>query len=128
MRHLISVYQLLHSNTFPTPLYAFYRYSKCEFSITILITYITYNSRLNRSSYQRRSAKKALLKYFAVFTGKHLCWILYTKHKCFPVNIAKFLKTLILKKICEQLLLTKKLSPFCTLFSRTSSSYEEKLN
>ena len=27
------------------------------------------------------------------------------KHKCFPVNIAKFLRTLILKNICERLLL-----------------------
>ena len=27
------------------------------------------------------------------------------QHRCFPVNIATFLKTLILMKICEQLLL-----------------------
>ena len=27
------------------------------------------------------------------------------RHRCFPVNIAKFLRTLILMKICEQLLL-----------------------
>ena len=27
------------------------------------------------------------------------------QHRCFPVNIAKFLRTLILMKICEQLLL-----------------------
>ena len=27
------------------------------------------------------------------------------RHRCFPVNIAKFLRALILMKICEQLLL-----------------------
>ena len=32
-----------------------------------------------------------VLKNFAIFTGKHLCWSL--QHRCFPVNIAKFLRT-----------------------------------
>ena len=59
-------------------------------------------------------------KNFANFTGKPLCWSLFLKscrveawniikkrlqHKCFPVNILKFLKTPILKNICERLLL-----------------------
>ena len=30
-----------------------------------------------RSSHQRCSIKKAVLRYFAVFTGKHLCWSLF---------------------------------------------------
>lgn len=38
--------------------------------------------------------KKAALKNFAVFTEK--C-------RCFPVNIAKFLRTPVLKNICERL-------------------------
>ena len=53
--------------------------------------------------------KKAVLKNFAIFTGKHLCWSLINlkgfwacitctptkrfQHRSFPVNIAKFLLT-----------------------------------
>ena len=63
--------------------------------------------------------KKAALKNFAIFTGKHLCWSLFFKvadlqarnvikkrlqHRCFPVNIANDLRTPILKNICEVLL------------------------
>ena len=32
-----------------------------------------------RSSHPRCSMKKAFLKYFAIFTGKHLCWSLLIK-------------------------------------------------
>ena len=38
------------------------------------------------------------------------------QHRCFPVNIAEFLSTLILMKICEQLLL-----PFLLLTANISS-------
>ena len=41
--------------------------------------------------------KEAVFKNFAIFTGKQLCWNLL------PVNIAKFLRTSILKNICERL-------------------------
>ena len=44
--------------------------------------------------------KKVVLKNFAVFTGKHLCWSLFfiimqafkkrLQHMCFPVNTVKF--------------------------------------
>ena len=53
--------------------------------------------------------KKAVFKNFAIFTGKHLCWSLFLiklqalwrgtlfkkrhQHRCFPINIAKFLRT-----------------------------------
>ena len=49
--------------------------------------------------------KIGILKNIAIFTGKHLCWsiinkVLFNKfikkrlqHRCFPVNIANFLKT-----------------------------------
>ena len=68
--------------------------------------------------------KKALLKNFAIFTGKYLCWSLFLikllafraatikkrlQHKCLPVNIAKYLRTPLLKNICECLLLMKHL-------------------
>ena len=60
--------------------------------------------------------KKAVLNNLAILIGKHLCWSLFLiqasnfitkrlQHRCFPVNIAKFLKTSILKGICERLLL-----------------------
>ena len=64
---------------------------------------------------------KQIIKNFAIFIGKRLCWSLFitklqayrpaillkrdSKHSCFPVNIAKFLRTPILKNICERLLL-----------------------
>ena len=43
---------------------------------------------------------------FNKLTGFKTCNFLIKRlqHRCFPVNIAKFLKTLILMKICEQLL------------------------
>ena len=75
----------------------------------------------SRSSHQSCPIEKADFKNFAIFTGKHLCWSLLLidlwasraatflkkglRHRCFPVNIAKFLRTIILVKICEQVLL-----------------------
>ena len=64
--------------------------------------------------------KKAVLKTFDIFTGKHLFCSFFNKvaglrpvsvlkkrlqHRYFPVNIAKFLRTPILRNICERLLL-----------------------
>ena len=63
--------------------------------------------------------KKAILKSFTILTGKHLCRSYKVaglktfsfikkrrQFRCFPVSITKCLRTLILKNICEQLLLT----------------------
>ena len=74
-----------------------------------------------RSRHRRCSAKKgAVLKKFAIFTGKYLCWSLFsmnvqalgpasllkgTPTRSFPVKFLKFLRTPILKNNCEQLLL-----------------------
>ena len=70
--------------------------------------------------WRRCSAKKDVLKIFANFTGKHLCWSLFLiKIQVFrPVTLskrdsntaiflkfAKFLRTSILKDICKRLLL-----------------------
>ena len=44
-----------------------------------------------RSSHRRCSKKKAVLENLTIFTGKHLCWS--NQHRCFPVNISKFLRT-----------------------------------
>ena len=65
---------------------------------------------INRSSHQRCSIKKGVLRDFAKFTGKHLYESLFLNkviglepatllkkrlwHRCFPVNLAKFLRTL----------------------------------
>ena len=65
--------------------------------------------------------KKVVLTNFAKLTGKHQCRSLFFNkvaglmpatllkmrlwHKCFVVNFAKFLRTPILKNICERLLL-----------------------
>ena len=75
----------------------------------------------SRSSLRRCSIKKGVLKNFAKFTGKHLCQGLFSNkvgglrpatllkkrlwHGCFPVNFPIFLRTSILKNICERLLL-----------------------
>ena len=48
-----------------------------------------------------------------LFTGKHMC--LRLQHACFPVNIAKLLKTPILKNIYERLLLLPKVWLYCFL-------------
>ena len=43
--------------------------------------------------------KKGVLKNFSKFTGKHLCQSFFFnkvpggRHRCFPVNFAKFLRT-----------------------------------
>ena len=72
----------------------------------------------HRDSHQGCSTKKALLKNFAIFTGKQQCWSLFLiklqtgtfikkrlQQSCFPVNIVKSSRTPILKNICERLLL-----------------------
>ena len=64
--------------------------------------------------------KKGVLENFSSFTGKHLCWSLYLiklqvfmpatllktlQHRYFHVKFTKFLRTLILKNICQRLFL-----------------------
>ena len=66
--------------------------------------------------------KETVLKNFAIFKGRHLCWSLFfnkvaglqacnlikkrLQHSCFPVKIANFLKTSILKNIYKWVLLS----------------------
>ena len=91
------------------------------FSEQLLFRTAIFHNSYYRSSYQRCSIKKAVLQNFAIFTGKNLCWSLFLiklqafsattllktrlQLKCFPANITKFLRTSILKNICERLLL-----------------------
>ena len=86
-------------------------------------TYLAFQN--NRQKSLELSYKKAILKNFAIFTGKRLYWSLFLikfqscrpatslkrDSNTFPVNIVKFLKTLILKDIYEQLLVNKVSGP-----------------
>ena len=69
-----------------------------------------------RSSHQRCSVRKGVLRNFAKFTGGHLCQNLFlikrrpllTRriwHRYFPVNFAKFLRTPFLQNTSGRLLL-----------------------
>ena len=64
---------------------------------------------MSRNSHWMCYIKKTIFKHFAIFIGKNQSWSLFLiklfQHRCFPVNIAKFLRTPILKNICKQLLL-----------------------
>ena len=56
--------------------------------------------------------KKSVLWNVAKLTGKHLCQSLFfnnvagVRHRCFPVNFAKFLRTIFLQKTSGRLLLS----------------------
>ena len=93
-----------------------------------------------KSSQPRCSVKKGFLKNFANFTGKHLCWSiisiklqawglqLYLKKET-PTQVlscetcVKFLRTLILKSICDRLLLKIPWMLFWCLHRSVSTSY-----
>ena len=63
------------------------------------------------------SIKNAILKNFAIFTGKHLKTL---HHNCFPVNIAKLLRKPIQKNICDQLFrkhLNSRLTDFISILN-----------
>ena len=74
---------------------------------------ILWKGHYHKNSHRKCSIKKVVLKNFAMFTKKHLCWSLFwvnvikerLQQKSFPVNNTKFLRTPILKNICERLLL-----------------------
>ena len=95
---------------------------KCRPSLKFLETFITIGDDITvRSSHQRCSVKKGVLRNFAKFTGKHLCQslsfnkfadlrpaTLFKKrlwHRYFPVNFAKFLRTPFLQNTSGRLLL-----------------------
>ena len=72
-----------------------------------------------KSSHSQLFFKIDIVKSFAIFTGKHLCWNLFLiklqgalnfikkrfRHRCFPVNIAKFFSTAFFIKQVRWLLL-----------------------
>ena len=60
-----------------------------------------------RSSHQRCSVKKGVLRNFEKFTEKHLCQSLFLikLHRCLPVNYSKFVRTPFLQTTSKLLLL-----------------------
>ena len=86
-----------------------------------------------RNSHQRFSIKIGVLKTFAKFTGKHLCHSLFFNkvaglgpatvlekslwHRCFPVSIAKFLRTPFLAEHLAAASVSCKFVNICYLFS-----------
>ena len=72
----------------------------------ILPHFIQFNELLlktTRSSHLQMFFKIGALKNFAIFTGKHPCWNNFIKKRLqlrfFPMNIARFLRTVILQNI-----------------------------
>ena len=74
------------------------------FPLTFITTQDTFNSSCSQVQQQPFAdvlQNRCSLKKFAIFARKHLCWNLFlinivTKRiqlRCFPVNIAKFLRT-----------------------------------
>ena len=76
--------------------------------------------RLIRSSHRRVSLRKDLLRNFAKFTRKHLCQRLW--RRCFPVNFAKYLRTLFLQNISERVLLTLYWCFWCSVTKLSKSN------
>ena len=112
--YVISCLHLLHNiftNLSPLWILLYKYFSSWE----ILRNYST----IFRSSHQRCSIKKAILKHFVIFTGKRLCRGLFfnkvaghqacnfikkrLQHRYFLANIGKFIRRLILKNISERL-------------------------
>ena len=64
---------------------------------------------MSRNTCWSCSIKNPVLKNFAIFIGKYLCWCIFLiklfQQRYIPVNIAKFFGTLILNNICKRLLL-----------------------
>ena len=93
-----------------------------------------------RSSHQRCSMKKGVLKNFTKFTGKHLCQSLFFNkvaglrpaallkkrlwHRCFPVNFVKFLRTPFLQNTSGGLLMLLK-NQYCFVSSFISCLIEQ---
>ena len=93
-----------------------------------------------RSSHQRRSIKKAILKHFVTFTGKHLCRRLFfnkvadhqtcnfikmrLQHRYYLASIRKFVRRTILKNIANGCIVGK---CFVRAFFTSDLNLEKKL-
>ena len=95
----IQLQSLVHQGCFKLPTFT----SSCnsEYGLIFLWSMFPPYRNLFRSSRSQMFFKIIVLKAFAIFTGKQLCWSLFLSHftkkrlqqSCFPVNIANFLIT-----------------------------------
>ena len=99
---------------------------------------------LQKQPYADVQFKIGVLKNFPIFTGKHLCWNLLCnentglqayssikkrlQHRSFFANIEKFLRTPILKNICERLFLRVSLERFPTSTTNILGSKQDVLS
>ena len=86
---------------------AYFQINNFQGQLKHVMTILTRETHVNRSSHRRCSLKTAVLKNFAIFTGKRLCWSFFNKvvgqkarnfikkrlqHSCFLWILRKFLK------------------------------------
>ena len=90
---------------------------KISSSIPMLLVMLLAHVGKRSNSRSQMFSKTGVLKNFAIFTGKNLCWSLFLikfqdwrptflfkkrlQRRCFSVNIAKFLRTAFLLKTCS---------------------------
>ena len=112
---------------FQSGVFIFYR-TQSTFLFEILRNLINFG----RSTYRKCSVKKGVLKIFPNFIGNYPCWSLFflpglkackfmkkrLQHWLFPVKFAKFLRTAVLKDICERRILFSE-PCYCLLRERT---------
>ena len=99
-------------------IFLFYKFFRTNIS-QVELEILRNSSTIFRSSHRRCSIKKAILKHFVIFTGKHLCRGLFfnkvaghqacnfikkrLQHRYYLANIRKFIRRTILKNISERL-------------------------
>ena len=93
----------------------FFFLRKCPLRMLLVMLLIHEGKCLNSRS--QMFFKTGVLKNFTIFTGKHLCWSLFSiksqdwrlpsslkktlQHRCFPMNITRFIKTALLWNTCS---------------------------
>ena len=130
LAHIYPIYSRLEQDSLEVnfvlfeDLLLYYVHYLCSSNLSKDCLYIfSYPLVIARSSHQRCSMKKGVLRNFTKFTGKHLCRSLFFNkvatllkkrlwHRCFPVNFAKFFRTPFLQNASGWLLLN--LSKFTT--------------
>ena len=94
----------------------FFVFEKMSSSIPMLLLMLLAHVGKRLNSRSQMFSKTGALKYFAIFTGKNLCWSLFLikpqdwrpaflfkkrlQRRHFSLNIAKFLRTAFLLKTC----------------------------
>ena len=98
-------------------MFVFFVFEKMSSSIPMFLVMLLAHVGKRSNSRSQMFSKTGVLKNFAIFTGKNLCWSLFLikfqdwrptflfkkrlQRRCFSVNIAKFLRTAFLLKTCS---------------------------